>query len=126
VNREALQRKFPNASESFLAANSVPAVRAVSGAEPQPTLRDDVLAATPRETGNPGRVHVRIISRRRRLIDPDNLTPKFFIDWLRRSGLIRDDSSKEITLEMRQEKAERGDEGTLIEIYGSKNEIENP
>jgi hypothetical protein len=60
---------------------------------------------------------VRIISFRRRLIDPDNLCPKWFIDCLRYWGYIQDDRPQDIVLEVSQEKVQtKADEHTRIEI----------
>lgn len=52
------------------------------------------------------RVRVRVTSFRVRLLDPDNLCPKYFIDCLRYANCIRDDRQQDITLEVRQEKVE--------------------
>jgi hypothetical protein len=70
-----------------------------------------------REAGDATRFSVRVTSYRRRLIDPDNLCPKFFIDCLRYCGAIPDDRAQDITLEVRQEKVKRKqDERTEIEV----------
>jgi hypothetical protein len=60
------------------------------------------LAAAEGKANDAGRIRVVITSSRRRLIDPDNLCPKYFIDCLRYSGLIPDDSPEHITLEVKQ------------------------
>jgi hypothetical protein len=63
------------------------------------------------------RLVVRIVSLRRRLLDPDNLCPKYFIDGLRYSGLIPGDRPQDIILEVRQEKvSSKENERTEIEI----------
>lgn len=70
------------------------------------------------------RLHLRIISVRKRLIDPDNIVAKWTIDALRYAGIIRDDSAKEITVELSQRKAEKGEEEhTLIEVWNSTDSI---
>jgi hypothetical protein len=89
---------------------------AASRAEPQPALRDEPLAAPPREAGDAGRVRVSVVSYRARLCDPDNLCPKYFIDCLRYAGLIADDSPECITLEVRQVRCARRDERTELLI----------
>lgn len=89
---------------------------AASRAEPQPVVRDEPLAAPPREAGDAGRVRVSVVSYRARLCDPDNLCPKYFIDCLRYAGLIRDDSPECITLEVRQVRCARRDERTELLI----------
>ena len=66
---------------------------------------------------DPQRRHVSIISFRRRLIDSDNLCPKFHVDGLRLAGIIADDSAKHIILEVSQQKVRtRAEECTMIEI----------
>jgi len=40
------------------------------------------------------RVNITIVSSRVRLLDPDNICGKYFIDGLRKAGIIKDDSSK--------------------------------
>ncbi len=90
--------------------------RAASSAKPQPIVRHEPVAEATGKGINPARIHVRITSFRRRLIDPDNLCPKYFIDCCRYCGWIPDDSAKEITLEVRQEKVGREYERTEITI----------
>lgn len=63
-----------------------------------------------------GRVRIRVTSFRTRLCDPDNLCPKYFIDCLRYSGLIQNDTPDLITLEVSQEKVKKNQERTEIEI----------
>lgn len=68
-------------------------------------------------SGVSGRVRVRVLSYRRRLIDPDNLTAKYFVDACRYSGLIRDDTAKEIEFTVGQVKvATKAEQRTEIEI----------
>ena len=91
-----------------------------SGAAPspesQPPVRDEPVAAPPREARDPGRVRVCVVSFRARLCDPDNLCPKYFIDCLRYAGLITDDAPEFITLEVRQVRCGRHDQRTEILI----------
>jgi hypothetical protein len=82
--------------------------------KPQPAVLNEPVAAPQGKGSDPSRVHVRVTSHRKRLCDPDNLCPKYFIDCLRYAGLIRDDNPNEITLEVRQEKSKR--DFTVIEI----------
>ncbi len=89
---------------------------AASGAEPQPVVRDEPVAAPPREARHARRVRVRVVSFRARLCDPDNLCPKYFIDCLRYAGLIADDAPEWITLEVRQVRCRRDEERTEIVI----------
>lgn len=85
-------------------------------AEPQRIVCDEPLAAVQGEKSDSGRVHVRVISRRVRLIDPDNLCPKYFIDCLRYAKIIQDDTADKITLEVSQEKVSDGEQETIIEV----------
>lgn len=54
------------------------------------------------ETLYSGRVSVRIVSHRRRLLDPDNLCAKWFLDACRYSRLISDDRPEDITYQVSQ------------------------
>lgn len=117
MNREQLKRKFPNASETFLAANEDCCLS--QGAKPKRALCNESVGKAHGEKGNPGRIRVGIVSYRKRLIDPDNLCPKYFIDCLRYAGIIPDDSAKHITLEVSQEMSD--DERTEIEISAEDN-----
>ncbi len=105
---------LPHASKSFLAANSdsLP-----SDTEPKQAFCDESLATNPGKTGNPGRCHISIVSYRRRLLDPDNLCPKYAIDALRYAKIIPDDTEKDITYTITQKKVEKkNQEKTLIII----------
>lgn len=107
-----LKRKFPNASASFLAQNSGAA--AVMERPARDAALEDCEDARPIQ----GRVLIRFTSRRRRLIDPDNLCVKATLDCLRYSGILADDTSEHISLETRQEKVGKGEqEETVIEIF---------
>lgn len=58
-----------------------------------------------------------VVSRRIRLIDPDNLCAKYHIDGLRYCGAIKDDTAKHITLSVSQEKVKtKAEECTVISI----------
>jgi hypothetical protein len=63
---------------------------------------------------------VRITSFRRRLIDPDNLCAKYFLDCVRYSGLIEDDSARHITYQIAQE--ESADPRTEITVTRERKE----
>ena len=89
---------------------------AASGAKPQPVVRDEPLATSPRKIGDAKRVRVCVVSYRNRLCDPDNLCPKYFIDCLRYAGLIADDTPECITLEVRQCRCRRAEQRTEILI----------
>lgn len=77
--------------------------RAPSRAEPQCPVLDEPVATPPREDCHPASRLVSIVSfRHGRLLDPDNLTGKYFLDSIRYAGLIPDDSSREIQYSIRQ------------------------
>jgi hypothetical protein len=112
-SHEDLKKRFPNASPAFLAANldvQVPdqTGRAPQSSEPERPVRNDTLATKSRKVGHAKRGGVRyrvsVVSFRTRLIDPDNLTPKYFIDAARYAGLIPDDSAEHIELSVTQKK----------------------
>lgn len=110
-----LKARFP-ISESTARRNQVDGV--ASGAEPECTIQDAPNAAVQGKKENPTRCRVSIVSYRRRLIDPDNLIPKYFIDSLRYLKVIEDDSAKHIVLEVRQEKSKMEYTEILIEPIG--------
>jgi len=81
------------------------------------------LGASKREernaTGSDARHRVRIISRRVRICDPDNLVGgvKYLVDSLRAAEIIPEDDPKSITLEVSQEKVKTyKEEETWVEV----------
>lgn len=74
-------------------------------AVPKPIVCHEPVAAKEREAGHTECLHVCVVSYRKRLCDADNLCAKYFIDCLRYAEIIKDDSAKYITLEVRQEKS---------------------
>ena len=69
------------------------------------------------ERGNLRRSRIRITSKRCRLLDPDNLCVKYIIDALRYCQVIKDDTTKEIEVFIKQEKVKkRKEEKTIIEV----------
>ena len=74
------------------------------------------LAKDEGEEGGAGRVHLRIISIRKRLLDPDNLSVKWLIDSLRYASIIRGDEPDKITLQVEQRKCGKG-EAEATQIY---------
>lgn len=116
MTRNELLRRFPNASENFIAAN-LALGGAPSSAKPKSIVRHESLGAAPRKEAHRQRFSVRITSYRRRLADPDNLCGKFFVDQCRYLGLIPDDTAAVLDYSIRQEKVSRFiDERTEIEI----------
>lgn len=84
---------------------------------PQPPVRHEPLAAGQAPQGDPRQRRVSVVSYRCRLIDPDNLCPKFHIDGLRYVGAIDDDTARHITLSVSQVKVgSKAEERTEIEI----------
>ena len=115
MNPDDIRRLFPNASASLLAANAqdsgaTPVVECPIGSRP--------LAAGEAQKADSSRLHIRIVSVRKRLLDPDNLSEKWILDCLRYCGAIRGDEPDKITLETTQRKAAKGEEEhTLVEIW---------
>lgn len=89
---------------------------AVSSAEPQRPIRNEPMAETPRKETHTGRFRVGVISYRWRLIDPDNLCPKYFIDCLRYAEIIPDDRPEDIELSVKQIKCAKGEDRTIITV----------
>lgn len=93
---------------------------AASSAQPEQAVRPPPLEPPQGETLYAGRVSVRIVSYRRRLLDPDNLCAKWFLDACRYSRLISDDRPQDITYEVSQikvrQKAEERTEVTLTPL----------
>jgi hypothetical protein len=115
MTRNEISRRFPKASEAFIRANLDKSE--AQSAVVEPIVRDEPLATPKGKAGDTGRVSVRVVSVRNRLIDPDNLCPKYFIDCLRYAKLLRDDTAAEIELTTSQRKPEKGEaEQTLIFI----------
>ena len=71
------------------------------------------------EKGGAGRIEVCITRFGTRLLDADNLAGgcKYIIDGLRYTGVIPEDNPAAIILKIRQEKAKKGERGTLIEVF---------
>lgn len=93
----------------------LPAKSKIQTAKPEQIVLNESLGENGGEAQGSKRVHVRITSLRKRLIDPDNITVKWIIDCLRYADLIKDDREKDITLEVSQKKAEKDE--TLIELF---------
>lgn len=90
--------------------------RSSSRAKPQCPVQDEPVAEAKGEGENASRVRVRIVSYRKRLVDPDNLCPKYFVDCLRYAGLLKDDSARHVALTVEQIKVKAGGERTEIEL----------
>lgn len=87
------------------------------GAEPQCPVLNGAMGQDGGEDRDSASISVRIVSFRKRLIDPDNLCPKYFIDCLRYSQLIPDDRAQDINLQVQQQKVKsKAEERTEITI----------
>lgn len=82
----------------------------------EPPVCHGPLAAPEGEARNPGRFLVSITSFRTRLLDPDNLAGKYFLDCCRYAKLIPGDRQEDIEYSIRQIKVPKGQERTEIEI----------
>ena len=78
--------------------------------KPQPAVCHEPVAEKAGEGANPKRFRVCVTGFRRRLCDPDNLCPKYFIDCLRYAKIIPDDSAKHIILTVEQFKVRNSNE----------------
>ncbi len=88
----------------------------IQDTKPQCVVLNEPLAAKKGEAPSTGRVYVVVESRRSRLIDPDNLCPKYLIDCLRYAEIIVDDRAKDIDLQIFQTKVAKGEEETILKI----------
>ena len=109
---EKLARKLP-ISEATRRRNQTGGVP--SGPKPQQAIRHEPLGSKQVKVEHPKRCKISVVSYRKKLLDPDNLCPKFFIDSLRYEGLIADDTAAHVVIEVRQEKV-KDDPRTEITI----------
>jgi hypothetical protein len=119
LSEQDFRAMFPRASADTIAANTNEnhPYNSTPGSELESPIRNESVAASAGKAENPKRHVVSITSYRARLLDPDNLCPKYFIDFLRYCGAIPDDREEDIILEIKQEKvAHRAQEKTVIQI----------
>lgn len=103
---------FSRSSRSFAKANPQ-----LFAAQPESSLRNESVAKAEGKKEGAGRVVVSIKSFRCRLLDTDNLCPKYVIDALRYAGAIHDDRPEDIILTTAQEKvAHRKEQRTEITL----------
>lgn len=76
-----------------------------SSSKPEQVILNGVQGAIPRTLRDGSRYAVRIVSHRVRLIDPDNLCAKAFVDCLRHAGLLPDDTAAIMDYSVQQQKA---------------------
>jgi len=84
--------------------------------KPERPVRHEPMVKDEGKKAHSGRVHIRVTRRSKRPTDPDNNLGKYFIDSLRYAGVLHDDTEKDVTIEMRQEKV-REKEETVIELF---------
>ncbi len=94
---------WPNSSEDTIKANVD-----VEDTRPNPVLEcpvgNDALETHTSQEGATGKLHIRFVSHRQRLCDPDNLSVKWLLDCLRYCGAIAGDEPEKISLEVTQKK----------------------
>jgi hypothetical protein len=87
------------------------------GPLPQPPVLHDPLEQAKGKTKDSGRTIVRVVSYRRRLLDEDNLCPKYFIDGLRYASLLQKDSPESCHIQIAQVRVRvKADERTEITV----------
>jgi hypothetical protein len=78
---------------------------------------DAPLEAKKNQRSASSRFLVRIESRRKRLLDEDNICEKYLVDLLRYSGIIANDSPDQCRIEVAQTKCRKGEpEEITIEV----------
>jgi hypothetical protein len=94
--------------------------------KPEQTIRHESVAEEERKATHTSRIQVSIISRRCRLLDPDNLCGKYFLDCLRYAGLIPNDRAQDIEFKIRQIKVQKKyQEYTQIDFGPDINHTQN-
>jgi hypothetical protein len=131
---DELKRKFPQASGSFISANSdnagpvqqLPAKRerkvrdrdTGTDAKLERHLGDGTLGAAQVQKGTGQRILVRVTSFRTRLLDEDNQCEKYHVDLLRYAGVIPTDAPGQTKIEVCQQKVGKGErEFVRIEVF---------
>ena len=118
MTSDEIKKYFPNASGSTLRAN-LPSRIALPDAEQRE--REEALARGDEgEAQGTGLLHCRFTLRRRSLLDVDAkyASVKDLLDCLWRAKIIRGDREGQITLEVNQEKVQKGEqEKTVVEVF---------
>lgn len=120
MNETRLKQLLPNASKDTIALNLDP-VGGAQGSFSERAVYDGPVGQAKGKTGHTGcsdsRYQVRVISYRQRLLDEDNLIPKYFIDSLRYCGVLPSDAPDKTHITTTQKKVEtKQQEKTIIEI----------
>lgn len=108
MSRNEILRRFPNSCESFIRANLSPDDSGTP-AKLESNLGNAPLGTKEIQRPDRQRFRVCIRSRRKRLIDQDNLCEKYLVDLLRYSGTIPDDSPDQCEIEVSQSKCKKGE-----------------
>lgn len=117
MNRNEILRRYPNASESFIRSNLSDG-NSGAVAELEPNLGNASLGEKEVQRQDCERFLVRVKSRRKRLLDEDNLCEKYHIDLCRYAGILPDDAPDKIKIEVAQSKCAKGEpEMVSIEIF---------
>lgn len=121
MNYEQLKQMFPNASVTFLRANSsdYPG-RVVSNSKPKRNQATTLDPAASGKTVSLPRTRVRFTGYRVKPLDPDNFagSVKDLLDGLRHAGLIPGDEPWRIALETEQVRVSHfHEERTVIQIF---------
>ena len=145
MTRDELKRLFPKMSEDALTLNATDAPwqpkatprrslkeivldetlqngnteahRSSPSAKPKQALLDVPVEPSRGKAAYSGRVTIRIESFRKRLIDPDNLCPKYLVDGLRYANIISGDSAAEVEIVTTQTRvSSKAEERTAITI----------
>jgi hypothetical protein len=112
VTRNEILRRYPNASAAFIRANVTHG--SPPGPEPKQAVRPRAHGKVQGTQEDSPRYSIRIIACRKRLIDPDNLCGKFFIDALRYAGVILEDTASVMDYSISQQKTQPGQEEYAI------------
>lgn len=114
---DVIQRQFMQEKASAKTKRKAPL--AVS----QPPLFNEPLSEVEGKEGDSSRLLVLIESVRGKLLDTDNLYggAKFYCDFLRFCGCLKEDTEAEIELKVTQRKKKKGEEEkTIIEVWDRK------
>ncbi len=129
---QQLLERFPNASKSFIKANATD-IRATATEIRQADLHPDgpgplaklervagdgAMGAVSIQKGIGRRFRVVVKSRRKRLLDIDNLAEKYHVDLCRYAGVISSDAPGTTEIEVSQEKVfGKEPEEVVIEVW---------
>jgi len=112
---DTIQRKFISKKKP-----SSKIKRGIQASQLKPPVWDEPLSEDAGEKKYTGRMFVSVESVRSKLLDTDNLYggAKFFIDFLRYCGAIREDTEEQIELRVTQRKTQKNEkEKTIIEVW---------